>query len=206
MPQYCTVCEITVNKKAECLFKKDTKRTQKGWVPKKRTLKGCKKYKSLLLVIILHKKDQEHFGTEETARGPLESLFRQLDFKPLVFGTFAEMSSNVKAVIEMAVEYGVEHLGRTMAATTVDAVRTALRRRYRTQLSMAVWRGYANLILDRIKYVGSGRVGPNKAQVRAEMLERADGGEFGGMWMAHETDVPLRDAFPGGWEDAGGTL
>jgi len=152
----------------------------------------------------LHKKDQELFGTEDQARGPLESLFRQLDFKPLVFGTFAEMSSSVKDVIEMAVEYGVEHLGRTMAATTVDAVRTALRRRYRTQLSIVVWRGYANLILDRIKYVGGGRAGPNKAQVRAEMQERADGGEFGGVWMAHETDVPLRDAFPSGWEDAGG--
>ncbi len=99
----------------------------------------------------------------------MESLFRQLDFKPLVFGTFAESSANVNAVLELAVEYGVEHLGRTMAATTVEAVKTTLRRRYRTQLSTAVWRGYANLILDRVKYVGSGRMGPNKAQVRAEM-------------------------------------
>jgi hypothetical protein len=46
-----------------------------------------------------------------------------MDFRPLVFGTFGECSSNVKAVIEMAVEYGVDHLGRTMAATTVDASR-----------------------------------------------------------------------------------
>ncbi len=58
----------------------------------------------------------------------------------------------------MAVEYGVEHLGKSMAATTVDGVRIALRRRYRTHLSVAVWRGYANLILDRVKYVGSGRL------------------------------------------------
>ena len=71
-------------------------------------------------------------------------------------------------------------------------------------LSTAVWKGYANLILDRVKYVGSGRLGPNKAQVRAEMQERADAGEFDGMWMAHETDVPVRDAFPNGWGDAGG--
>jgi hypothetical protein len=42
----------------------------------------------------------------------------------------------------MAVEYGVGHLGRTTAATTVDAVRMALKRRYRAQLSTAVWRGY----------------------------------------------------------------
>jgi hypothetical protein len=151
----------------------------------------------------LREKDRQYFGSAETTRGPLESLVRRLDFKPLVFGTFGEMSSNVKEVIDMAVEYGVEHLGRSMAATTVDGVRIALRRRYRTQLSAAVWRGYANLILDRVKYVGSGRLGPNKAQVRAEMQERADEGSFDGVWMAHETDVPLRDAFPNGWEDGG---
>ncbi len=54
------------------------------------------------------------------------------------------LSTNVKDVIDMAVEYGVEHLGRTMAAPTVDAVRMALKRRYRAQLSTAAWRGYAN--------------------------------------------------------------
>jgi hypothetical protein len=100
-------------------------------------------------------RDEQHVGTAETTKGPLESLFRRLDVKPLVFGTFGEMSSNVKEVVNMAVEYGVEHFGRTMAATTVDGVRTTLRRRYMTQLSMAVWRGYANLILDKFKYVGT---------------------------------------------------
>jgi hypothetical protein len=64
--------------------------------------------------------------------------------------------------------------------------------------------GYANLILDRVKCVGTGRLGPNIAQVRAEMRERADDGEFDGVWMAHETDVPLRDAYPNGWGDDGG--
>ena len=152
----------------------------------------------------LEEKDKEHFGTADGSRGPLESLFRVMDFKPLVFGTFGECSTNVGDVINMAVEYGVEHLGCSMAATTVDGVRTALRRRYRTQLSLAVWRGYANLILDRVKYVGVGRLGPNKAQVRAEMQERANEGEFVGVRMAHETDVPLRDAFPSGWGDVGG--
>jgi hypothetical protein len=101
-----------------------------------------------------------------------------LDFKPLVFGTFEECSTNVKEVPKTAVEYGVEHLGRSMAATTLDAVRMALRRRFATQLSTAVWRGYANLIQDRVKYVGIGCLGPNRAQVRAEMQGRADGGEF----------------------------
>ncbi len=108
-------------------------------------------------IINLKEKDRVHFGTAEDTRGPLECLFRQLDFKPLVFGTFAECNTNVKVVLEMVVEYRVEHLGRTMAATTVESVKSALRRRYRTQLSTVVWRGYANLILDRVKYVGTER-------------------------------------------------
>ena len=84
----------------------------------------------------------------------------------MVFGTFAETSSNVKEFIETAVEYGVEHMGRTIAATKVDAVRMALRRRYMTQLAMASWKGFANLMLDRTKYVGTETVGSNKAQIR----------------------------------------
>jgi hypothetical protein len=35
------------------------------------------------------------------------------------------------------------------------------------------------------------------------MIARADVDEFMGMWMAHETDEPLRDAFPNGWGDIG---
>ena len=114
----------------------------------------------------MHKKDTEHFATAEGTVGPLEAIFMQLGSKPLVFGTFAEISSNVKDFIETKVEYGVEHLGRTMAATTVDAVRTTLRRRYKTQLAMATWKGYANLMLDMTKYVGTGTVGSNKAQIK----------------------------------------
>ena len=86
----------------------------------------------------MREKDRKYFGTAETARGPLETLFRRLDFKPLVFGTFGEMNTNVKEVVNIAVEYGVEHLGSSMAATTGDGVRTSLRRRYRTQLPVAV--------------------------------------------------------------------
>ena len=52
------------------------------------------------------------------SRGPLEEIFRQLGIKPLVSGTFAEMSSNVKGFVETSVEYGVGHLGVSMAAMT----------------------------------------------------------------------------------------
>jgi hypothetical protein len=48
-----------------------------------------------------------HFNTREGRRGPLEGIFQQLDFKPLVFGTFTEMSSDVKDFVETPVEYGV---------------------------------------------------------------------------------------------------
>ncbi len=83
-------------------------------------------------MIKLHKKDLARIGTAEGAIGPLEAIFRQMDFKPLVFGTFAESSTNVREFIETAMEYRVEHLGRTIVATPVGAVRTALRRMYRT--------------------------------------------------------------------------
>ena len=73
-------------------------------------------------------------------------------------------------------------------------------------MALAVWRGYANLVLDMTKYVGTWTVGSNKAQVRHEMRDMADVGEIEGMWMAHETDAPSRDAFPTGWEDIGGGL
>jgi hypothetical protein len=152
----------------------------------------------------LHKKDQTHFATAEGAVGPLEAIFRTLDFKPMVFGTFAEASANVSEFVELAVEYGVEHMGRNMAATTVESVRAALRRRFKTQLATAAWKGYANLMLDRTKYVGTGTTGTNKAQIRRVMIDRADDGEFRGLYMAHETDEPTRDAFPSGWGDIGG--
>jgi hypothetical protein len=88
--------------------------------------------------------------------GPLEAIFKTLDFKPLVFGTFAEASTNVGEFVELAVDYGVEHLGKTMAATSVESVKAALRRSYKTQLATTAWKGYANLVLDRSKYVGTG--------------------------------------------------
>jgi hypothetical protein len=42
----------------------------------------------------IKEKDRQYFGTAETTRGPLKNLFRRLDFKPLVFSSFGEMSSN----------------------------------------------------------------------------------------------------------------
>ncbi len=41
-------------------------------------------------------------------------------------------------------------------------------------------------MLDKTKYVGTGATGTNKAQVRQAMIDRADEGEFMGLYMAHE--------------------
>ena len=62
----------------------------------------------------------------------METVFKQIDFKPLVFGSFGEMSKGVKEFIMLAVDYGAEHLERTMAATTVEVVKGALRRQYKS--------------------------------------------------------------------------
>ncbi len=131
----------------------------------------------------------------------MENIFRKLKFKPLMFDIFGEMSSNAVALVGTTVEYGVEHLGRNMAATTVDAVRKSLRRRYRTQMSMGAWRGYANLLLDVTIYVGTCQTSPNMAKIGHDIRGRGDVGGHNGLFMANETVVPMRDAFLIGWGD-----
>ena len=113
-----------------------------------------------------------HFGTREGGRD-------HPNFKPLVFGTFCETcSNNMVALVETAVEYGVEHLGRNMAASTVDIMRTAMQRRYKNHLLMSACRGYANLLLDKTKYVGTSHTTPNRAQIRQSMRGRGTGGSM----------------------------
>ncbi len=92
-------------------------------------------------------------------------------------------------------DYGAEHLGKSMAASALDMVREALKRRYMLQISMASWRGYANFILDRTKYVGGGIEGLNSDQNILGMVERADQGEFVSIFLAYETDMPRGDMF-----------
>ncbi len=83
-------------------------RDDQSWAAVFKKFKG---YVSKSYLINLKRKDQVHHGTAEGAREPLEAIFRQLNFKPLVFGTFGEMSSNVGDLMETVVEYGVEYLG-----------------------------------------------------------------------------------------------
>jgi hypothetical protein len=46
---------------------------------------------------------------------------------------------------------------------------------------MTTWKGYANMFLDRTKYVGTGTTGHNKAHARKDIIARAYTGEFMGM-------------------------
>ena len=66
---------------------------------------------------------------------------------------------------------------------------------------MAAWRGFANLVLDRTKYVGTGRAGTNRAHTKQDMLDRTDAREHVCLWTTLETDVAPRDAFPIEMED-----
>ena len=112
------------------------------------------------------------------------------------------MSDGVKEVLEIAMDYGTEHLGTCMATTTTEAVKVALGLRYRSQLSMTTSRGFVNLLLYMTKYVGTNAQGVNMAQIKRQMIERADMGEMAEMHMAHGTDVPLMYAFSYGWGNA----
>jgi hypothetical protein len=100
-------------------------------------------------------------------------------FKPLAFGSFGEMSSNVRELIEMAMKYGVEHLGNNVAAASANIVGSTMRRRYKTQLSLEVWRGYANLLLDMTRYVGTLLTTTNMAHIGMEMGDKGDSGAHG---------------------------
>jgi hypothetical protein len=115
----------------------------------------------------------------------------------MVFATFGEMGSNVKDFVDLAVDYGAEHLGKYMAASTLVMLRQALKRRYKAQLSMASCRGYANIIIDRNKYVGDSIESLNRDQLRLGMVEGADRGEFESLFLCHETDMPKGDTFLG---------
>ena len=89
------------------------------------------------------------------------------------------MISNVKDFLELALDYVADHMGKSMAALTMDAVRQALKRRYIAKLSMNSWREYANLVLDRIKYVGDGIIKElNKDRIKLGMMDMADQGSL----------------------------
>ena len=93
----------------------------------------------------MRQKDREHFGIQEGGKGPQESIFSQSDFQGLSVGTYGEISSNVRKMVSIAVEYGYKHLGASILASDLDAVKNSIRRRIHTTIAMASWRGYANI-------------------------------------------------------------
>lgn len=146
----------------------------------------------------LRKKDKEYFITPPGHRGPLETIFRQLEFKGLVFGTFGEMSSAVRELLELAVDYGTEHLGRAIAAADIDVIRATIRRRHSSRIVMASWRGYANLLINRSKYIGTGS-SMNGLQWRHHLADRANRGDFDSFSYANDIDRMVPVTLPTGW-------
>ena len=146
----------------------------------------------------MRQKDREHFGIQEGGKGPLESIFSQSDFQGLAVGTYGEISSNVRKMVSIAVEYGYKHLGASILASDLDAVKNSIRRRFHTTIAMASWRGYANMLLGRIQYVGKAYAF-NKVQRQYRLVEHLDQGAFGSWSCAHLMDRPLPDLHPSGW-------
>ena len=56
--------------------------------------------------------------------------------------------------MDQTVDYRAKHIVKSVTPSTSDAVRQALKQRLRAQLSIALWRGYTNILLDHTKYVG----------------------------------------------------
>ena len=71
-------------------------------------------------------------------------------------------------MVSIAVEYGYKHLGASMLASDLDAVKNSIRRRFHTTIAMASWRGYANMLLGRIQYAGKAYAynkGPHRGSI-----------------------------------------
>ena len=100
--------------------------------------------------------------------------------------------------VSIAVEYGYKHLGASILASDLDAVKNSIRRRFHTTIAMASWRGYANMLLGRIQYVGKAYAF-NKVQRQYRLVEHLDQGAFGSWSCAHLMDRPLPDLHPSGW-------
>ena len=93
-------------------------------------------------------------------------------------------------MVSIAVEYGYKHLGASILASDLDAVKNSIRRRFHTTIAMASWRGYANMLLGRIQYVGKAYAF-NKVQRQYRLVEHLDQGAFGSWSCAHLMDRPL---------------
>ncbi len=77
-----------------------------------------------------------------------------MNFKLLAIGSLGEMCSNLNDVLEISADNGTELIGRIMAATKVEVVNGVFSRRLRSQVSLAAWRKYVNLLLDKMKNIG----------------------------------------------------
>ena len=65
-----------------------------------------------------------------------------------------EASNGLKAFVAMMADTAAERKGRITGAKTRKQAASVLGTRFMVQLSIASWRGRADLVIDRARYVG----------------------------------------------------
>ena len=127
----------------------------------------------------MRQKDREHFGIHWRARGqPGEGRAHWRASSARAISRGSPLARTVKSapmfgrcMVSIAVEYGYKHLGASILASDLDAVKNSVRRRFHTTIAMASWRGYANMLLGRIQYVGKAYAF-NKVQRQYRLVDR----------------------------------
>ena len=113
--------------------------------------------------------------------GPTGEHLQPERFQGLAGGTYGKISFNVRKMVSIAVEYGYKHLGASILTSALDAVKNSIRRRFHTTIATASWRGYANMLLGQIQYVGKAYAF-NKVQRQYRLVEHLDQ-PVGGLWF-----------------------
>ena len=118
-------------------------------------------------------KDQLWFPeqTGEGRRGPLEACVASYSMAGFVFGHMGEASRGVREFLNMCADVGSreESIARTVGATSQEAVKSTLIRRFRQKIGLTAWRGTADLLLNRIQYLGVPDRPRTKAQRKAAL-------------------------------------
>ena len=99
-------------------------------------------------------KDREWFGVTQPEVGPMRTVLRRHRFAGLVVGHVGEASNGLKAFVAMMADTAAERKGRITGAKTRKQAASVLGTRFMVQLSIASWRGRADLVIDRARYVG----------------------------------------------------
>ena len=112
--------------------------------------------------------DQTFCGTAQGEIGPVEAKLRSFHKTvPLVFGAFGEASDGVEQLIDALAEAGADVHWRGMKAKKREEAKGALVAYLRRRWGMVAVRGNAQLILNRMQFVGeASRADSQMAKIR----------------------------------------